>query len=198
MRVLRYRSSPGIFGTRKNAPEGEPPRASKWRNHFSQLLWEKGSSFKQTIMDGLAVPFTNLSKYAGNDKERQEKGPFRRPPRVRRLLSLPSLSPGLPSLRLPGAKACAGPTPRSLRSSRPSKGTPALDRSLPDVFHAHGVGVETRLAIVPGVAVLLSARQALRCSEGDLYRFYEPPAGVPTDGAGGFSCSGGRGPLRHC
>ena len=40
-------------------------------NPFIQLLWEKGSSFEQAIMDGLAIPFTNLSRYAGDDKERQ-------------------------------------------------------------------------------------------------------------------------------
>ncbi len=39
-------------------------------NPFIQLLWKKGSTFEKEIMEGLGVPFTNLSMYAGDDKER--------------------------------------------------------------------------------------------------------------------------------
>ncbi len=39
-------------------------------NPFIQLLWKKGSAFEKEIMEGLGVPFTNLSMYAGDDKER--------------------------------------------------------------------------------------------------------------------------------
>ena len=39
-------------------------------NPFVQLLWEKGSAYEREVIEGLAIPFTDLSMYAGDEKER--------------------------------------------------------------------------------------------------------------------------------
>ena len=39
-------------------------------NPFIQLLWEKGSLFEKQVIQGLGVPFTDLSPVAGDEKER--------------------------------------------------------------------------------------------------------------------------------
>lgn len=39
-------------------------------NAFVELLWEKGSLFEKEVIANLAIPFTDLSKYAGDEKER--------------------------------------------------------------------------------------------------------------------------------
>ena len=39
-------------------------------NPFIQLLWEKGSLFENQVIEGLDVPFTDLSLEAGDEKER--------------------------------------------------------------------------------------------------------------------------------
>jgi predicted RecB family nuclease len=39
-------------------------------NPFVKLLWEKGSLFEREVIAGLAVPFLDLSLYAGDEKER--------------------------------------------------------------------------------------------------------------------------------
>ena len=39
-------------------------------NPFIQLLWEKGSLFEKQVIEALAVPFTDLSLQAGDEKER--------------------------------------------------------------------------------------------------------------------------------
>ena len=39
-------------------------------NPFIQLLWEKGSLFEKQVIEGLEVPFTDLSLAAGDEKER--------------------------------------------------------------------------------------------------------------------------------
>ena len=39
-------------------------------NPFIQLLWEKGSLFEKQVIQGLEVPFTDLSPVAGDEKER--------------------------------------------------------------------------------------------------------------------------------
>ena len=39
-------------------------------NPFIQLLWEKGSLFEKQVIEELAVPFTDLSLQAGDEKER--------------------------------------------------------------------------------------------------------------------------------
>ncbi len=39
-------------------------------NPFIQLLWEKGSVYEREVIEGLEMPFTNLSMYAGDEKER--------------------------------------------------------------------------------------------------------------------------------
>ena len=39
-------------------------------NPFVQLLWEKGSAYEREVIDGLTIPFTDLSTYAGGEKER--------------------------------------------------------------------------------------------------------------------------------
>ena len=38
-------------------------------NAFVQLLWEKGSAYEQEVISGLDVPFLDLSKYSGDEKE---------------------------------------------------------------------------------------------------------------------------------
>jgi predicted RecB family nuclease len=38
-------------------------------NVFVQLLWEKGSLYEKEVIDGLSIPFTDLSSYAGDEKE---------------------------------------------------------------------------------------------------------------------------------
>ena len=39
-------------------------------NAFIELLWEKGSIYEKEVIEGLEVPFTDLSMYAGVEKER--------------------------------------------------------------------------------------------------------------------------------
>lgn len=39
-------------------------------NPFVQLLWEKGTAYEKQVIDGLDMPFTDLSVYAGDEKER--------------------------------------------------------------------------------------------------------------------------------
>lgn len=39
-------------------------------NPFVQLLWEKGSVYEKEVVEGLEMPFVNLLKYAGDEKER--------------------------------------------------------------------------------------------------------------------------------
>ena len=38
-------------------------------NPFIQLLWEKGSIYEKKVIEGLEMPFTDLSMYAGDEKE---------------------------------------------------------------------------------------------------------------------------------
>jgi predicted RecB family nuclease len=38
---------------------------------FVQLLWEKGSLYEKEVIDGLALPFVDLSRYAGEEKEQK-------------------------------------------------------------------------------------------------------------------------------
>ncbi|MEX2628487.1 MAG: TM0106 family RecB-like putative nuclease [Tistlia sp.] len=38
-------------------------------NAFIELLWEKGSMYEQEVIEGLKVPFTDLSMYSGEEKE---------------------------------------------------------------------------------------------------------------------------------
>ncbi len=40
-------------------------------NAFVQLLWEKGTAFEHQVIDGLELPLLDLSRYAGDEKERQ-------------------------------------------------------------------------------------------------------------------------------
>lgn len=57
-----------------------PHRVSKDQYHdpadrdpispFIQLLWERGNLFEREVIDGLKVPYTDLSRYAGDEKER--------------------------------------------------------------------------------------------------------------------------------
>lgn len=39
-------------------------------NPFVQLLWEKGSLYEREVIDGLEMPFLDLSPYGGDEKER--------------------------------------------------------------------------------------------------------------------------------
>ncbi len=39
-------------------------------NAFVELLWEKGSIYEKEVIEGLEVPLTDLSMYAGDEKER--------------------------------------------------------------------------------------------------------------------------------
>ena len=38
-------------------------------NPFVELLWERGTLFEQEVMDGLAIPYLDLTPYAGDEKE---------------------------------------------------------------------------------------------------------------------------------
>jgi len=40
-------------------------------NAFVQLLWEKGTAYEHQVIDGLTLPILDLSRYAGDEKERQ-------------------------------------------------------------------------------------------------------------------------------
>ncbi|NKB48129.1 MAG: TM0106 family RecB-like putative nuclease [Alphaproteobacteria bacterium] len=40
-------------------------------NPFVSLLWEKGSDYEREVIDGLKTPYTDLSMYAGDEKEQQ-------------------------------------------------------------------------------------------------------------------------------
>ena len=39
-------------------------------NPFVKLLWERGSVYEREVIEGLEIPFTNLSMYVGDEKER--------------------------------------------------------------------------------------------------------------------------------
>jgi predicted RecB family nuclease len=45
---------------------------------FVELLWEKGQAFEQEVIDGLKLPFTDLSEYAGAERERETMAAMRR------------------------------------------------------------------------------------------------------------------------
>jgi len=49
---------------------GDPAKRDEI-NAFIQLLWEKGTAFEHEVIDGLELPFLDLSRYAGDEKERQ-------------------------------------------------------------------------------------------------------------------------------
>ncbi len=38
-------------------------------NPFIQLLWEKGFTYEREVIEGLAIPFTDLSTYSGEEKD---------------------------------------------------------------------------------------------------------------------------------
>ena len=38
---------------------------------FVELLWEKGNAYEREVIAGLAIPFLDLSSYAGDEKERR-------------------------------------------------------------------------------------------------------------------------------
>ena len=40
-------------------------------NAFVQLLWEKGSLYEKEVIEGLKIPFTVFSMYAGDEKEQK-------------------------------------------------------------------------------------------------------------------------------
>lgn len=40
-------------------------------NAFVELLWERGSLYEKEVMDGIEAPFTDLSNYAGEEKEQK-------------------------------------------------------------------------------------------------------------------------------
>ena len=40
-------------------------------NPFVKLLWERGTLFEHKVMDGLAIPYLDLTPYAGDEKERR-------------------------------------------------------------------------------------------------------------------------------
>ena len=47
---------------------GDPAQRDE-PNSFIQLLWEKGSIFENEVIEGLEIPFVDLSHYAGDEKE---------------------------------------------------------------------------------------------------------------------------------
>jgi uncharacterized protein len=49
------------------------PSARDRVSGFVQLLWEKGASFERATIERLTVPFTDLSSYSGDEKERRTR-----------------------------------------------------------------------------------------------------------------------------
>ncbi len=49
---------------------GDPAKRDEV-NAFVQMLWEKGTAYEHEVIDGLTLPILDLSKYAGDEKERQ-------------------------------------------------------------------------------------------------------------------------------
>jgi predicted RecB family nuclease len=45
---------------------------------FVQLLWEKGSAYEKEVIEGLKVPFTDLSRYTVDEKERETYAAMKR------------------------------------------------------------------------------------------------------------------------
>jgi len=43
------------------------------RSPFVKLLWEKGTAFEKEVIEGLEVPFTDLSTFRGDEKERMTR-----------------------------------------------------------------------------------------------------------------------------
>lgn len=64
-----HRVGMDIFG---NPAEKDEPNA------FVELLWERGSLYEAEVMSGLDVPFTDLSVYAGKEKEQKTLEAMRR------------------------------------------------------------------------------------------------------------------------
>jgi predicted RecB family nuclease len=48
---------------------GDPAKRDE-ANAFVQLLWEKGSLYEREVIAAISLPFLDLSKYAGDEKER--------------------------------------------------------------------------------------------------------------------------------
>ena len=42
-------------------------------NPFVKLLWERGSVYEREVIEGLEIPFTNLSMYVGDEYVGDEK-----------------------------------------------------------------------------------------------------------------------------
>ncbi len=38
---------------------------------FVRLLWEKGTAYEHEVIGGLSIPFADLSRFAGDEKEQQ-------------------------------------------------------------------------------------------------------------------------------
>lgn len=51
-----------VYGNRVDRNEPNP---------FIQMLWEKGRLYEEEVIEGLSMPFLDLSKYAGAEKERR-------------------------------------------------------------------------------------------------------------------------------
>ena len=64
-----HRLTMDLFG---DAGERDAP------NPFVKLLWERGTLYEQEVMDGLAIPYLNLTPYAGDEKERHTLEAMRR------------------------------------------------------------------------------------------------------------------------
>ena len=48
-------------------------------NVFIQLLWEKGTLFEQEVIQKLGIPFLDLSRYEGDEKEARTRASFSSP-----------------------------------------------------------------------------------------------------------------------
>ena len=49
---------------------GDPAKRDEV-NAFVRLLWEKGAAYEHQVIDGLTLPILDLSRYAGDEKERK-------------------------------------------------------------------------------------------------------------------------------
>jgi len=59
--VCPHRVTMDLFGDLSKQDESNP---------FVELLWEKGSMFEKEVIEGLQIPFLDLSMYAGEESER--------------------------------------------------------------------------------------------------------------------------------
>ena len=108
---------------------------------FVQLLWERGSLYEEEVIEGLLLPFVDLSHYAGDEKEQQtleamnRKEPLIYSARIKAddLLGDPDL------LRLENGGYVAG----DIKSGAGEEGGSDAEEGKPKIHYAVQLGVYT-------------------------------------------------------